>query len=98
MATLAFPTPATPVVEQQLPRNVEAEAAMLGAMILLPLHLQEQRGLSPLATGLLVMPGGVLMGLLGPTVGRLHDRLGAIGNFRLSGSVTFHGIFLITHK
>ena len=51
--------------------------AMLGAMILLPLHLQEQRGLSPLATGLVVMPGGVLMGLLGPTVGRLHDRLGA---------------------
>ncbi len=34
MATLAFPTPATPVVEQQLPRNVEAEAAMLGAMMI----------------------------------------------------------------
>lgn len=51
--------------------------AMLGAMILLPLHLQEQRGLEPLATGLLVMPGGILMGLLGPTVGRVFDRHGA---------------------
>ena len=40
--------------------------AMLGSMILLPLYLQNVRGLSPLETGLLVMPGGLAMGLLGP--------------------------------
>ncbi|HET6652102.1 MAG TPA: MDR family MFS transporter [Nocardioides sp.] len=51
--------------------------AMLGAMILLPLYLQDVRGLSALQTGMLVMPGGILMGLLGPTVGRWFDRLGA---------------------
>lgn len=51
--------------------------AMLGSMILLPLYLQNLRGLSPLATGLLVMPGGLAMGLLGPTVGRLFDKFGA---------------------
>jgi len=50
--------------------------SMLGAMILLPLYLQNVRGLSPLATGLLVMPGGLAMGLLGPSVGRVFDRLG----------------------
>lgn len=50
--------------------------AMLGTMMLLPLYLQNLRDLSPLATGLLVMPGGLLMGLLGPTVGRLFDRFG----------------------
>ncbi|MET7772234.1 MDR family MFS transporter [Nocardia sp. NPDC005366] len=50
--------------------------AMLGSMILLPLYLQNLRGLSPLETGLLVMPGGLGMGLLGPTVGRLFDRFG----------------------
>ncbi|TDE22680.1 MDR family MFS transporter [Actinomadura sp. 6K520] len=49
---------------------------MLGAMILLPLYLQNLRGLSPLETGLLVMPGGLAMGLLGPVVGRLFDRFG----------------------
>lgn len=49
---------------------------MLGAMILLPLYLQNLRGLSPLETGLLVMPGGLAMGLLGPAVGRLFDRFG----------------------
>ncbi len=50
--------------------------AMLGSMMLLPLYLQNLRHLSPLATGLLVMPGGLAMGLLGPTVGRLFDRFG----------------------
>ena len=51
--------------------------AMLGAMILLPLYLQDVLGLSVLRTGLLVMPGGVLMGVLGPSVGRWFDRFGA---------------------
>ncbi|MBO3747018.1 multidrug efflux MFS transporter [Streptosporangiaceae bacterium NEAU-GS5] len=50
--------------------------AMLGSMILLPLYLQNIRMLTPLQTGLLVMPGGLAMGLLGPTVGRLFDRFG----------------------
>ncbi|MEV7008868.1 MDR family MFS transporter [Streptosporangium sp. NPDC051022] len=50
--------------------------AMLGSMILLPLYLQNIREVSPLQTGLLVMPGGLAMGLLGPTVGRLFDRFG----------------------
>ncbi|MDQ8705348.1 MDR family MFS transporter [Streptomyces sp. LHD-70] len=51
--------------------------AMLGAMILLPLYLQNLRGLSPLETGLLVMPGGLVMGLLGPTIGKAFDRFGS---------------------
>ena len=34
MATLAFPVPAPTPEPQQLPRNVEAEAAMLGAMMI----------------------------------------------------------------
>ncbi|WP_232677447.1 MDR family MFS transporter [Nocardioides sp. R-C-SC26] len=50
--------------------------AMLGSMILLPTYLQEVRGLSELETGLLVMPGGLAMGLLGPQVGKIYDRVG----------------------
>lgn len=49
---------------------------MLGVMVLLPLYLQDLRGLSPLQTGLLVAPGGLAMGLLGPVVGRVFDRVG----------------------
>jgi MFS transporter, DHA2 family, lincomycin resistance protein len=51
--------------------------AMLGSMILLQLYLQGVRGMTPLATGLLVMPGGLAMGLLGPRVGRIYDTYGA---------------------
>ncbi|GGK61396.1 DHA2 family efflux MFS transporter permease subunit [Ornithinimicrobium pekingense] len=49
---------------------------LMGVMILLPLYLQQVRGLSVLGAGLLLMPGGLLMGLMGPQVGRLYDRLG----------------------
>jgi DHA2 family lincomycin resistance protein-like MFS transporter len=51
--------------------------AMLGSMILLPLYLQVVRGLDALQTGLLVMPGGLVMGLMGPSVGRWFDRYGS---------------------
>jgi DHA2 family lincomycin resistance protein-like MFS transporter len=51
--------------------------AMLGSMILLPFYLQDVHGLSELESGLMVMPGGLAMGLLGPTVGRIYDRVGA---------------------
>jgi EmrB/QacA subfamily drug resistance transporter len=50
--------------------------AMLGSMILLPLYLQNVRALTPLESGLLVMPGSLAMGLLGPAVGRLFDQYG----------------------
>jgi DHA2 family lincomycin resistance protein-like MFS transporter len=51
--------------------------ALFGVLILLPLYLQEVQHLDPFVTGLAVLPGGLAMGLLGPVVGRLYDRLGA---------------------
>jgi DHA2 family lincomycin resistance protein-like MFS transporter len=51
-------------------------AALFGTLILLPIYLQNVLGLEPLATGLLLLPGGLTMGLLGPLVGRLYDRFG----------------------
>jgi DHA2 family lincomycin resistance protein-like MFS transporter len=50
--------------------------ALFGTIILLPIYLQDVLGLSILQTGLLLLPGGLLMGLLGPYVGRLYDRAG----------------------
>ena len=52
--------------------------ALFGTIILLPIYLQNVLGLSTLQTGLLLLPGGLLMGLLGPHVGRLYDRAGPI--------------------
>ena len=53
-----------------------AALALFGAIILLPIYFQNIRGLSTLGTGLLLLPGGLLMGLLGPFVGRLFDKYG----------------------
>jgi MFS transporter, DHA2 family, lincomycin resistance protein len=52
--------------------------ALFGTIILLPIYLQNVLGLNTLQTGLLLLPGGLLMGLLGPRVGRLYDRVGPI--------------------
>ncbi len=53
-----------------------AMLAMFGSFIVLPLILQDALGLEPLMVGLIVLPGGLAMGLLGPVVGRLYDRVG----------------------
>ncbi|HQZ12261.1 MAG TPA: MDR family MFS transporter [Devosia sp.] len=50
--------------------------AMFGVIILLPIYLVQVTGLDTLGTGLLLMPGALLMGVLGPFVGRLYDRVG----------------------
>ena len=50
--------------------------AMFGTIILLPIYLVQVLGFDTLGTGLLLLPGGLLMGLLAPFVGRLYDRIG----------------------
>jgi MFS transporter, DHA2 family, lincomycin resistance protein len=52
--------------------------ALFGTIILLPIYLQNVLRLNTLQTGLLLLPGGLLMGLLGPHVGRLYDKVGPI--------------------
>ncbi|MDO5678592.1 MAG: MFS transporter, partial [Propionibacteriaceae bacterium] len=54
-----------------------AFGSFLGVMIVLPLVLQQVRHVSVLVAGLVLMPSGLLMGLLGPTVGRWFDARGA---------------------
>ena len=51
--------------------------AMFGALILLPIYLQNVLGLTTLQTGLLLLPGGLVMGLCSPIVGGLYDKHGA---------------------
>ena len=51
--------------------------ALFGAIIVLPLYVQEVLGRSALVAGLLSFPGGILMGVMGPFVGRIYDRRGA---------------------
>jgi MFS transporter, DHA2 family, lincomycin resistance protein len=50
--------------------------AFFGTIIVLPIYLESVIGLSPILTGLLLLPGGLLMGILAPFVGRFYDRHG----------------------
>ncbi|WP_285313678.1 DHA2 family efflux MFS transporter permease subunit [Pseudarthrobacter sp. fls2-241-R2A-168] len=65
---------------------VVAMMALFGGVILLPLYLQEVRGLGSLETGLALLPGGLAMGLLGPVIGRLFDKVGPLP-LTVTGSV-----------
>lgn len=56
---------------------VAMNAILFGSLTLLPLYIQSGLGLSPLQSGLIVLPGGLLMGLAGPFVGLAFDRVGA---------------------
>lgn len=48
----------------------------LGTVNLLPIYLQGALGLSTVATGLILLPGGVAQGIASPIAGRLYDAAG----------------------
>jgi DHA2 family lincomycin resistance protein-like MFS transporter len=50
--------------------------AFFGTIIVLPIYLESVLGLTVLNTGLLLLPGGLLMGFLAPFVGRFYDKHG----------------------
>jgi DHA2 family lincomycin resistance protein-like MFS transporter len=49
---------------------------LMGVALVYPIYLQSVRGLDTMTTGLLLLPGGLAMGLLGPLIGRIYDRFG----------------------
>lgn len=51
--------------------------AMFGAMILLPIYLQNIRGFTALQSGLMLLPGAIVMGIMSPIAGALFDKMGA---------------------
>ncbi|PTI39630.1 MFS transporter [Staphylococcus succinus] len=56
--------------------NMIVTMSLFGGMILLPLYLQNLRGFSPIQSGLLLLPGALIMGLMGPIAGKLLDTIG----------------------
>ena len=65
---------------------VVAMMALFGGVILLPLYLQEIRGLGSWRPAWRCCPGGLAMGLLGPVIGRLFDKVGPLP-LTVTGSV-----------
>ncbi len=50
--------------------------ALYGGIFLLPVFLQNQMGRSEIDTGLLLLPGAVVIGMVMPIAGRIAERLG----------------------
>lgn len=50
--------------------------AMFSGMILTPAYVQNVRGISPLDSGLMMLPGAIIMGLMSPITGKLFDKFG----------------------
>lgn len=55
---------------------VIAMMALFGTIILLPIYLQSVLHIENLWVGLMLLPGGLIMGLSAPIVGRLFDKYG----------------------
>ncbi|MGC0364587.1 DHA2 family lincomycin resistance protein-like MFS transporter [Rhodococcus sp. 27YEA15] len=66
----------TPTFSVGLGLQAISMMAMFGAIILLPIYLQNVRGLDTLTTGLMLLPGGLAMGVMSPIVGWAFDRIG----------------------
>ncbi|WP_070329077.1 DHA2 family efflux MFS transporter permease subunit [Exiguobacterium aurantiacum] len=50
--------------------------AMFSGMILTPAYVQSVRGISPLDSGLMLLPGAIIMGIMSPITGKLFDKFG----------------------
>jgi MFS family permease len=70
--------------------------ALYGGTFLLPVFLQNFKGLDEVQSGLLLLPGSLLMGLLMPFAGRLGDTLSP----RLMGFIGFSllGFFFVEYR
>jgi len=63
--------------------------SMIGTAVILPLYMQNMIGFSAFQSGLVLLPGAIIMGLMNPITGRLFDRFGARW-------LTIIGFFILT--
>ncbi|MCG7332517.1 DHA2 family efflux MFS transporter permease subunit [Salinicoccus roseus] len=51
--------------------------SMIGGAVILPILMQDMMGFSPLESGLMLLPGALVMGSMSPVTGKLFDMFGA---------------------
>ncbi len=57
--------------------SITLSISMFSAMLILPIYLQNIRGFTPLESGLLMLPGALIMAVMSPITGIIFDRYGA---------------------
>ncbi|MCG1025184.1 DHA2 family efflux MFS transporter permease subunit [Dehalobacter sp.] len=71
--------------------------AFIGGMTILPIYMQNMNGYSALESGLMLMPGGIIMGVLSPITGRIYDKIGVKLLTNIGLSIVTVSIFMLTH-
>ncbi|MDN6677480.1 MDR family MFS transporter [Corynebacterium variabile] len=69
---------------------------LFGFIILMPIFAQTVLGLSALQTGLVTLPGGIIMGVLGPVAGRIFDAKGTRPLIIPGAAMMIIAMFLMT--
>lgn len=70
--------------------------ALFGGMLLLPIYLQTIRGFTPMESGLLLLPGALIMGFMGPIAGKIFDKFGVRGLAIIGLSITAYASYEFT--
>ncbi|WP_342435311.1 DHA2 family efflux MFS transporter permease subunit [Lactiplantibacillus paraplantarum] len=73
------------------------QLSLLGMQVLVPVYLQSAFHISALVTGVLMLPGAIMMGVVNPLSGMLFDRYGirklAISGFLIAAIATMPFVF-----
>lgn len=77
--------------------SVVISAAMFSGMILTPAYVQEVRNISPLDSGLLMLPGALIMAIMSPITGKLFDKFGARVLAIIGLSITTVTTYMMSH-
>ncbi|WP_373470662.1 MDR family MFS transporter [Carnobacterium alterfunditum] len=64
-------------------------AGMYGAIMLLPIYFQNMRGMTPMESGMVLLPGSIVMAIMSPITGRMFDKYG-------SKRLAMSGLVLVT--
>src|SRR5699024_4704841 len=70
--------------------------AMIGGMLIIPVFMQDMGGFTAMESGLALLPGAAIMGLMSPVTGRIFDRVGAKWLSVIGFTLLAVGTFLLT--
>lgn len=77
--------------------SIVVSVAMFSGMILTPAYVQNVRGISPSDSGLMMLPGAIVMGIMSPITGKLFDKFGPRILAIVGLSITTYTTYLLAH-
>ncbi|MGO1523136.1 MAG: MDR family MFS transporter [Nesterenkonia sp.] len=70
--------------------------AMIGGMLIIPVYMQDMSDFTAMESGLALLPGAAIMGLMSPITGLIFDRVGAKWLAALGFTLLTGGTFMLT--